>query len=83
MKSWPERPLPYDSVQRNILLEDIRCDKGATSYFINGLHEQHIENLTLRNVTMGKAVGKEAGCDFADCKCDALTVPCPACCTHS
>ncbi len=82
MKSWPERPLPCDSVQRNILLEDIRCDKGATSYFINGLHEQHIENLTLRNVTMGKAVGKEAGCDFADCKCDALTVPCPACCTH-
>jgi hypothetical protein len=70
------------SAQRNILLEDIRCDKGETSYFIDGLQEQHIENLTLRNVTMGQAVGKEGTCDYVDCRCDTLTAPCPTCCTH-
>ena len=52
---------------------------GANSFFIDGLAEQHILNLTLRNVTMGKEVGKEAGCDNADCSCDELTT-CPSCC---
>ena len=28
---------------------------------------------------MGKEVGKEAGCDNADCSCDELTT-CPSCC---
>ena len=66
-------------VFRNILLEDVQCDKGANSFFIDGLAEQHILNLTLRNVTMGEEVGKEAGCDNADCSCDELTT-CPSCC---
>ena len=68
-------------VFRNILLEDVRCDKGGASYFIDGLQEQHIMNLTLKNVTMGKEVGKQAACDNADCTCDSLTAPCPTCCT--
>eukprot|EP01050_Picozoa_sp_SAG11_P056090 SAG11_NODE_34606_length_271_cov_0.593023_1_plen_67_part_10 len=48
----------------NILLQDVRCDRGANSYFIDGLQESPIANLTLRNVTMGSAVGKQASCDF-------------------
>jgi polygalacturonase len=34
-------------VFRNILLENVRCDKGKTSFWIDGLAEQVIENLTL------------------------------------
>ena len=37
-------------VFRNILLENVRCDKGSTSFWIDGLNEQKIENLTLRCV---------------------------------
>ena len=66
-------------VFKNILLENVHCNKGATSFFIDGLPEQSIQNLTLRNVTMGKEVGKEGKCDFVDCKCDELST-CPSCC---
>ena len=66
---------------RNILLEDVRCDRGGNSYLIDGLAEMPIQNLTLKNVTMSSSgVGKQAGCDYADCHCDALTQPCPSCC---
>jgi hypothetical protein len=68
---------------RNIVLEDIKCDKAETSYLLDGLAEQHVENLTLRNVTMGAAVGKEAACDNVECTCDALTIPCPSCCKRT
>eukprot|EP01048_Picozoa_sp_COSAG05_P016484 COSAG05_NODE_2127_length_3517_cov_17.700995_2_plen_60_part_00 len=39
---------------RNILLEDVKCDRAASSFLIDGLEESPIHNLTLRNVTMGK-----------------------------
>jgi polygalacturonase len=32
---------------RNILLEDIHCQRAQSSYFIDGLAEQHVQNLTL------------------------------------
>ena len=63
---------------RNILLEDILCKKGGSSYLIDGLAEQHIENLIFRNVSLPP--GKKNSCDFAQCTCDALTSPCPSCC---
>eukprot|EP01052_Picozoa_sp_SAG31_P016950 SAG31_NODE_1142_length_9696_cov_3.874232_4_plen_140_part_00 len=68
-------------VFRNILLEDIRCDKARNSFFFDGLAEQHVEMLTLRNVSMGSEVGKEAKCTYVDCTCDAATLPCPSCCS--
>ena len=64
---------------KNILLENVRCDKGATSFWIDGLAEQSIENLTLRNISMGPAVGKQGKCDFAECRCEA-SAACPSCC---
>ena len=64
---------------KNILLENVRCDKGATSFWIDGLAEQSIENLTLRNISMGAAVGKQGKCDFAECRCEA-SAACPSCC---
>ena len=57
------------------------CRKGKNSYLLDGLVEQNILGLTLRNVTMGPAVGGEAACDNIECTCDALTSPCPSCCT--
>ena len=69
-------------VFRDVLLENVRCDKGGHSYNIDGLPEQAIEGLALRNVTMSATgVGKQAKCDNANCTCDALTLPCPTCCT--
>ena len=66
-------------VFKDILLDNVRCDKGATSFYIDGLEEQSILNLTLRNVTMGPMVGKEGRCDYVDCTCDGLST-CPSCC---
>lgn len=67
-------------VFNNILIEDVVCHKGKNSYLLDGLLEQSILGLTLRNVTMGPNVGGEAGCDHVECTCDALTSPCPSCC---
>ena len=58
------------------------CEVAGASYFIDGLEEQHIENLTLRNVTMLAGVKPQAKCDYAQCFCDKLTSPCPTCCTR-
>ncbi len=44
-------------VFRNMLLEDVRCAKGANSFFIDGLAEQHILNLTLRKCSRSLCVG--------------------------
>ena len=37
------------------------------------------QNLTLRNISMGPAVGKQGKCDFAECRCEA-SAACPSCC---
>lgn len=66
-------------VFRGISLENIRCDSAQSSYLLDGLAEQHIEGLRLHNVTMGRGVGKEAGCTFTDCTCTDVS-PCPTCC---
>merc|ERR1711879_108122 len=63
----------------NIRLEDVRCEKGVASYFLDGLEEQHIVDLSLQNVTMASAVGREAACTFVECTCDELST-CPSCC---
>ena len=46
---------------------------AKASFFIDGLAEHMINNLTLENVTMGQATGKEVRFDYPDCTCDALT----------
>eukprot|EP00041_Stephanoeca_diplocostata_P013141 m.227352 g.227352 ORF g.227352 m.227352 type:complete len:435 (+) comp19235_c0_seq1:177-1481(+) len=68
-------------VFNGIVLENVQCISAKNSYFIDGLDEQHILALALRNVTMGAKVGPEARCDYAECTCDAFTNPCPSCCT--
>eukprot|EP00936_MAST-01D_sp_MAST-1D-sp1_P000926 g926.t1 len=66
---------------KDITLQDVHCDSAGQSYLIDGLPEQSIERLVLKNVTMGEGVGGEAKCDFAtECTCDELTAPCPSCC---
>jgi len=66
-------------VFRDILLENVRCDKAKNSYLIDGLVEQHIEGFALRNVTMHKGVGAQAACAYASCTCRDVS-PCPSCC---
>ena len=70
--------------------EDVRCDVGTTSsYDLSGLNNSFpITKVRFVNVTMGNngTVGvpmKEAGCSAIECTCDALTSPCPRCCTKS
>jgi hypothetical protein len=67
-------------VFRDILLENVTCLSGKNSFNIDGLPEQSIAGLVLKNVTMRSGVGGETKCDFVDCSCDAHTVPCPSCC---
>ena len=66
---------------QNIAFENVLCEHGGTSYFLDGLPEQAIRHLSLINVTMGGDVGAEKGCQHTACTCDALTAPCPSCCT--
>jgi polygalacturonase len=72
----------------NILFENVRCDVGTTSsYDMAGQNNSFpIQNMRFVNVTMGNngTVGvpmKQANCQAVDCTCDALTSPCPTCCT--
>eukprot|EP01047_Picozoa_sp_COSAG01_P068914 COSAG01_NODE_10071_length_2256_cov_5.109875_2_plen_117_part_00 len=74
----------------NILFENVRCDVGTTSsYDLSGLNSSFpITNVRFVNVTMGTngTAGvpmKQAGCSAIGCTCDALTSPCPRCCTKS
>eukprot|EP00039_Didymoeca_costata_P001511 m.53034 g.53034 ORF g.53034 m.53034 type:complete len:429 (+) comp10836_c1_seq2:109-1395(+) len=66
-------------VLKNVLIENVYCKKAGNSYLLDGLPEQHILNFSLRNVTLGSEVGKEAGCDNIDCTCVKVS-PCPSCC---
>ena len=70
-------------VFRDLVFENVLCERGGASYFLDGLPEQSILNLSLVNVTMGAKVGKEAACRHVVCSCDALTAPCPSCCTKA
>jgi hypothetical protein len=74
----------------NILFENVRCDVGTTSsYDLSGLNGSFpITNVRFVNVTMGNngTAGvpmKEASCGAIECTCDALTSPCPKCCTKA
>ena len=67
---------------QKIAFENVLCEHGKKSYFLDGLPEQAIRHLSLINVTMGWDVGAEKGCKYAACTCDALTAPCPSCCTQ-
>lgn len=69
-------------VWRDIVLEDIYCDSAGSSYLIDGLPEQQIANLQLRNVVLGTGVGHEQTCENVDCHCDTATSPCPSCCSR-
>ena len=69
---------------RDIRLENIDCVSTnplahGSSYLIEGLPESHIQNLTLRNVTVSADL-KEVSCVNVDCSCDKATVVCPTCC---
>lgn len=62
-----------------IVIEDVYCGKSSASFFLDGLPEQSIKNVSFRNVTMGPNAGREASCKFIDCRCDN-SPSCPSCC---
>ena len=63
------------------------CLADARRYDISGNNGSFpIRNVTFINVTMGTngtpgVPMKQANCRAVDCNCDALTSPCPTCCT--
>jgi polygalacturonase len=63
----------------NILIENVVCEKGHASYFLDGLPEQSILGVTFRNVSMGTEVGKESSCSGIVCVCEG-SPSCPSCC---
>lgn len=63
-----------------IVIENVYCGKGGSSYFLEGLPEQKMLNVTFKNITMGAGVGGEAACDAIECRC-IDSASCPSCCT--
>lgn len=74
--NWTATPAFND-----IAFENVLCEHGKASYFLDGLPERAIKRLSLINITMGLRAGTEKRCAHAVCTCDALTMPCPSCCT--
>jgi hypothetical protein len=70
---------PQQSKRKPSLRPRPAASSSSYSYYIQGLPESHIANLSLRNVTMARGLA-EVSCVAAECTCDKATVPCPACC---
>eukprot|EP00927_Polykrikos_kofoidii_P034763 TRINITY_DN29417_c0_g1_i1.p1 TRINITY_DN29417_c0_g1~~TRINITY_DN29417_c0_g1_i1.p1 ORF type:complete len:426 (-),score=49.19 TRINITY_DN29417_c0_g1_i1:89-1366(-) len=62
-----------------VLIENVICRKGSSSFFLDGLPEQHMRNVIFRNVTINQNVGKESACRYIDCVCENSR-SCPSCC---
>jgi hypothetical protein len=73
---------------RNILFENIHCAHGEIgAYSLGGLAESPVGNMSFVNVTIGPRTKpcppRGCSCGNVNCTCDALTQPCPHCCTRA
>jgi polygalacturonase len=64
---------------RNLLIENVWADGVGYAGLYDGLPEQHVINMTLRNVTVLRAKKQWFKCDYVDGKCEGGTNPCPPC----